>query len=296
MFIDKLITRRDFLRGTAAAALSISMESGGQESGKSGRKARVILIRDDKVLDGDGKPREKVLKDMIDEALKTLLEREDAVSSWKSLFEPSDIVGIKSNSWAYLPTPLELDTVIKQRLANLGVSEKNIAADDRGVLNNPVFLRSTALINVRPLRTHFWSGIGGCIKNYIMFVPNPSAYHNDACSDLARIWSLPIVRGKTRFNVLSVLQPQFYGRGPHFFDRRFIWPYKGLLLGTDPVALDAVGAHLLQIKRISYFGEDRPLDVMPKHITVADKKFNLGVSDLKRIQLIKLGWLDEVLI
>jgi hypothetical protein len=29
---------------------------------------------------------------------------------------------------------------------------------------------------------------------------------------------------------------------------------------------------------------------------VADKKYHLGVSDLSRIQLIKLGWMEEVLI
>jgi hypothetical protein len=29
---------------------------------------------------------------------------------------------------------------------------------------------------------------------------------------------------------------------------------------------------------------------------VADKKYHLGVSDLNRIQLIKLGWMEEALI
>jgi hypothetical protein len=71
---------------------------------------------------------------------------------------------------------------------------------------------------------------------------------------------------------------------------------KGLIVGTDPVAVDAIGAHLLQAKRIAFFGEDRALDVPPTHIMVADKTYGLGVSDLSRIQLIKLGWADDVLI
>ncbi|MGZ3591831.1 MAG: DUF362 domain-containing protein, partial [Thermodesulfobacteriota bacterium] len=66
--------------------------------------------------------------------------------------------------------------------------------------------------------------------------------------------------------------------------------------GTDPVAVDAVGSHLLQAKRTAFFGEDKALDVPPIHITVADKKYHLGVSDLSRIQLIKRGWMEEVLI
>ena len=113
---------------------------------------------------------------------------------------------------------------------------------------------------------------------------------------LGRIWTFPIVKGKTRLNILSALTPQFYGRGANFFDRRYVWPYQGLIVGTDPVAVDTVGAHLLQAKRIAFFGDDRALDVTPHHITVADKEYHLGVSDLSRIQVVKLGWADGVLI
>ncbi|MGZ3613555.1 MAG: DUF362 domain-containing protein, partial [Thermodesulfobacteriota bacterium] len=113
---------------------------------------------------------------------------------------------------------------------------------------------------------------------------------------LGKIWTYPIVKGKTRLNILSALTPQFFGRGANFFDKRYVWPYKGLIVGTDPVAVDTVGAHLLQVKRTTFFGEDKALDVPPVHITVADKKYHLGVSDLSRIQVIKRGWMEEVLI
>jgi hypothetical protein len=176
------------------------------------------------------------------------------------------------------------------------VAEKNIDIDDRGVLNNPIFLNATALVNVRPLRTHHWSGVGTCLKNYIEFVPDPWAYHDEGCSPLGKIWTYPIVKGKTRLNILSALTPQFYGRGAHFFDKRYVWPYKGLIVGTDPVAVDTIGAHLIQVKRTAFFGEDRLLDVPPVHIMVADKTYHLGISTLRRIQLVKLGWMEEVLI
>ena len=85
-------------------------------------------------------------------------------------------------------------------------------------------------------------------------------------------------------------------RGANFFDRRYVWPYRGLIVGTDPVAVDAIGAHLLQTKRTAHFGEDRALDVPPVHIEAAEKRYGLGVSDLKRIRLVKLGWTEEILI
>jgi hypothetical protein len=292
----KTITRRDFLRVTAGTAMAATLGSGILGEARAEPTAKVVLIRNAGVLEPQDKVQEEILQSMLDEAVKSLLGTDKPMEAWKKLFKSSDVVGIKSNEWQKLPTPKELEAAIKRRLLDVGVAEKNIDIDDRGVLNNPIFLNATALVNVRPLRTHHWAGVGTCLKNYIQFVPNRPDYHEEGCSPLGKIWTYPIVKGKTRLNILSVLTPQFYGRGANFFDKRYVWPYRGLILGTDPVAVDAIGAHLLQAKRIASFGEDKALDVPPIHIMVADKKYHLGVSDLSRIQLIKLGWMEEVLI
>ncbi len=293
---ENTITRRDLLRAAAGVAMAAAL--GAEVSGEARAEpaARVVLVRNAEVLGSDGKVRGEILQSMLDEAVASLLGTRGSLEAWRKLIKASDIVGIKSNSWHRLPTPKELEAAIKRRVLDVGVAEKNVDIDDRGVLHNPVFLQATALINVRPLRTHHWSGVGTCLKNYIMFVPNPSAYHDEGCSPLGKIWTNPLVKGKTRLNILSALTPQFYGRGAHFFDRRYVWPYSGLIVGTDPVAVDAMGAHLLQAKRIASFGEDRALDVPPTHIVAADKTYGIGVSDLSRIELIKVGWADESLI
>jgi hypothetical protein len=293
---QKIITRRDFLGVAAGTAMVATLGTGILGEAKAEPTARVVLIRNAEVVGSDGKVQGEILQTMLDEAVRSLLGTTDSAEAWQKIVKSSDIVGIKSNSWAKLPTPKELEAAIKRRVLEMGVAEKDVAIDDRGVLNNPVFLKATALINVRPVRTHHWSGVGTCLKNYIMFVPNPSSYHDEGCSPLGKIWTYPIVKGKTRLNILSALTPQFYGRGASFFDRRYVWPYGGLIVGTDPVAVDAMGAHLLQAKRIAFFGEDRALDVAPIHIMVADKTYHLGISDLRRIELIKLGWADELLI
>jgi hypothetical protein len=292
---EKRITRRDFLRAAAGTAMAATLGPGIAGEGWAEPTAKVVLIRNAEVIGDQGRIQAQTLQTMLDEALTKLLGTNTPLEAWQKLFKRSDIVGIKSNSWAQLPTPKELEAAIKKRLLDVGVAEKNIDIADRGVLNNPVFLNATALVNVRPSRTHHWAGVGTCLKNYIQFVPTPSAYHDEGCSSLGKIWTYPIVKGKTRLNILSVLTPQFYGRGTNV-DKRYVWPYKGLIVGTDPVAVDSVGAHLLQTKRIAFFGEDRALDVSPIHITVADKEYHLGVSELNRIQVIKLGWMDEILI
>ena len=69
-----------------------------------------------------------------------------------------------------------------------------------------------------------------------------------------------------------------------------------MIVSTDPVAVDAVGLKLIQAKRLEHFGKEVELETTPKHVKVADVKHGLGVSDLNKIELIKLGWKEEILI
>jgi hypothetical protein len=292
----KTITRRDFLKGTAGLLLASSGLTATPHSATAQAKIRVVVIRNMGVVGTNSEINRNILQAMLDESACILTGEKETRLAWQSMFTKADIVGIKTNAWRYLPTPKELEGVIQQRLLDVGIPSGNISIDDRGVLDNPVFNKATALVNVRPVRTHHWSGVGSCLKNYIMFVRQPSAYHDEGCSDLGKIWTYPVVRGKTRLNILCALTPQFFGRGANFFDRRYVWPYKGLIVGTDPVAVDAVGAELLRRKRIAHFGDDRALDVQPVHISVADKKYKLGVSELSRIEIVKVGWQEEVLL
>ncbi len=290
--MDNLITRRDFMKGTAAAAIGVAIGLNPEKM----KKNKVVLIRHADALDENSKHNAQIIQQMLDEAMMILTDKKDVVQAWNTMISPEDIIGVKSNVWRYLPTPAELEQAIKKRLLDVGVKEENISIDDRGVRGNPVFQKATALINARPLRSHYWSGIGGCIKNYIPFGKYWPDYHPDSCADLALLWSLPQVKGKTRLNILSVLNPQFHGRGPHYFDSRYVWQYKGLVVSNDPVAADAVGLKLIQAKRLEHFGKEVELETTPKHVKVADVKHGLGVSDLNKIELIKLGWKEGILI
>ena len=295
---NRVITRRDFIKAGACAAAGglmglpiISMaETKGTEA------SRVILIRDGDVVSSSGTLNGKVLEIMLDQAVTRLLGVPDPASAWRQLFTESDIVGIKSNVWAPLPTPDALEQALVKRLTAVGVRSKNIAIDDRGIYRNRIFNQSTALINVRPMRTHHWSGLGTLLKNYIMFVPNPWAYHGNACERLGVIWQKPTVQDKTRLNILVMLTPLFHGVGPHHFSRQYLWPYGGLIVSRDPVAADATGARIIQAKRNDYFQKERPISPPPLHIAAADSRFRLGNSHPERIELLKLGWDEDLLI
>ncbi len=297
---QRIITRRQFLKTSASATIAgaLLLDSRGSVFGfgEGDARSRVVLVRDENALDDLGGAREAVMQDMLDRAVTALTGESDALAAWRTLVGPKDVVGIKSNAWGYLPTPEAVEKAIKLRVIEAGVAEENIAITDQEARTHPTFKRATALINTRPLRTHAWSGVGSLIKNYIMFVERPSAYHGDSCADLATIWKLPHVAGKTRLNVLVMLTPLFHGVGPHHFSSEFVWKYRGLLVGFDPVAVDATGVRILVAKRREHFGEDRPLNPPAKHIQLADTRHHLGSADPEKIELIALGWKEGVLI
>lgn len=291
------LNRRDFLKaGTLAASAALLINFPQAIFSKTNQKTKVVLIRDKTVLYANNKVNAEVIQSMLDDAVKVLFDKKDTASAWKNIIKPDDVVGIKTNVWNYLPTPRELENAIKKRVFEAGVAEKNISVKDRGILKDPVFQRATALINSRPMRTHYWSGVGGLIKNYIMFVEEPSDYHPDSCADLATIWSLPHVKGKTRLNVLVMLTPLFHSVGPHGFSMDYVWQYKGIIVGTDPVACDAVGLKIIEAKRKEFFGEEKPLNPPAKHIKLADTRHHLGTADMNKIDLIKLGMKEGILI
>jgi len=289
---EKAISRRQFIKNASVAAIGTTLLFSGQETSappKSG-KSRVILVRDPNVLDENGSPKYPLVQDMLDRGIVALTGKPDPLSAWKTIVKPDDIVGIKNNRWPYLRTTAEVENSIKKRIMEVGVKESNIGVDDLSVLNNPIFQKATALINARPMRSHHWSGVGSLIKNYIMFIPEPITIHGDSCADLASIWELPVVKGKTRLNVLVMFTPQFHSFGPHSFNPKYVWKYYGLMMGFDPVAVDATGLRIIEAIRREYFAEDRPLNPPAKHIVIADSKYHLGTADPNKIELIKLGY------
>lgn len=293
------LTRRDFMRnaaGVTVAGMAGFSAMAKEAGGKSAAKSKVILIRNADVMDGEGKVNAEIMQRMLDEAVMRMTDKGDAVEAWKSLVKPDDVVGIKSNVWQYLRTPVELEAAIERRVMDAGVPEGKVGLEDYKVLENPLFQQATALINVRPMRTHHWAGVGSCIKNYIVFSDKPFTWHADACANLAGVWDLPPCKGKTRLNILVMMTPLFNGKGPHHYNKRYVWPYKGLIVGTDPVAVDATGLRIIEAKRREHFKGDQPFTVPPHHIRIAEEKYHLGVADPARIEVVKLGWDEGILV
>ena len=131
------------------------------------------------------------------------------------------------------------------------------------------------------------AGVTLGMKNFYGAIHNPNKYHDHGCDPyVVDVVAHPLIAKKWRLTVLEGVQAQYHA-GPAAHPG-FAWPFGGLLVSTDFVALDAVGAELLEIQRKekgmkSFAEEDRPA----KHIATAGAH-GLGEADLKKIEKIEV--------
>jgi hypothetical protein len=283
-------------------------------SSQETKKERVVIIRDKNVQDADFKVDKNIFSKMIDSGMSNLGSEDDPLKVWKKLFSSKDIVGIKV-SMMMTPTHKELIELIFANQLKAGVEDKNIFVWDRDKVGigsaemhtrpkslgydkdhlSKVIKKSTALINVPGMKSHWLSGAAFSIKNWAGAVDNAVEYHTeDCCSSFGALVANPEIKSKSRLIILDGIRPLFNG-GPQV-DPKYLWSYNGLILGFDHVAVDTVALKIIQSKRDEYKKEKWVLNPPPLHIALADTRYKAGTSNLNKIELIKSGWQEGVLV
>ena len=291
---EKIYTRRDFIRGTLGAAAGAAVLGNAKWNPDGALNAaapsRVVLVRNEKVLDGKNKVDASALRQMLDETVIKFTGRGDAVAGWKSLVKPGETVGLVATPHLN-PTHEELIDAVMASLVAAGIPKKSIL-DGQGGPDRPK--ACTVLIALPALKAHWLTGIGTVLKNYITFSGNPEAYHDENNIKLGEIWNLPFVKGKTRLVIVDALVP-LCDKGPQP-DPRYKWPYKGLIAGNDPVAVETVCLKIIMEKRRLIKGGPWPLSPPPVCVEAADKTYKLGTSNPENIRIEKSGWLQDALV
>lgn len=107
---------------------------------------------------------------------------------------------------------------------------------------------ATAIINVPVLKDHDLSGVSVGMKNFYGVIHNPNKYHDNNCDPyIADLNSHPFIRKKLRLVVCDAIKAQYNG-GPAF-KPQWVWDFGGLIVGTDPVAMDQTGYKIIKEKR-----------------------------------------------
>ncbi len=300
-FVD-VITRRQFLGGTVCGALGLALGFGvenplvwAEENAPFAAEnpvSRLIMVRDEAAVSSDHVPNLEVTSKMIDRAILALSGEKDVLKAWGKYFRKDDTVGVKITrcQWMRIGTEEVVVQAIVKRLKDVGITEDHIIAKDFGI----PLEKCTALINAPAVKVHTLTGIAAVLKNYINFADNPRDYHHEDSAKMGEIWHLPHVEGKTRLVILDMLRP-YFGPGPQI-NPAHRWDYKGIIVGTDPVAVEAAALSICQKKRNLFKGEDWPITPPPVLIHAAEEKYKLGISDPRKIKLTRLGWEKETLI
>ncbi|MEZ4310869.1 MAG: DUF362 domain-containing protein [Polyangiaceae bacterium] len=145
---------------------------------------------------------------------------------------------------------------------------------------------ATAVINVSLIKDHSICGYTGCLKNITHgSIINPGAFHDHLASpQIAELYAQSTVKSRVVLHVVDAFKLIYEGgpldRNP---ERRI--PHEALYVGTDPVALDAVGwAEVDRVRRDKGLPSLKSAGREPSYIRIA-AELGLGVFDLDRIHV-----------
>jgi len=305
------LSRRDFLQmlsaGAVAATGLAAFAVRGARAADAAR-SRVVVVTHPEVILREYRVNPPVVRQMLDRALVELSGAQDEKAAWQTVGKEDDFVAVKHNSMGAptLHSHTEIhDAVAAQLAAQVGVKPERIVVVDRIVpepyseFSEPFTLPSnglqtrlrrlytdhaTAIVNVSVLKSHSGEGVSAALKNHLGSVNNPAAFHwwqpERLPRNLPELNALEPLRTKTRLCIVDAIRPLFAG-GPAD-NEQCRWDFRGLIVGTDPVAVTAVGIRILEAKRKESVGKDWPMTAARQMVAYA-QEIGLGNADADRI-------------
>jgi uncharacterized protein (DUF362 family) len=146
-----------------------------------------------------------------------------------------------------------------------------------------------AVINLPVLKDHGIVGATLALKNMFGAIHNPNKYHiNTGDPYVPDVYMLPPVRRKVRLAICDGITAQYEG-GPSYMPQ-WTWPFHGLLVAEDPVALDYTGWQIIDQKRAEKGMKSlKDAGREPRYIaTAADPQHRLGTNDPRQIERVEV--------
>jgi hypothetical protein len=182
-----------------------------------------------------------------------------------------------------------LGSNLSRREPGIGFASTSHAVGGKTTRLSRIFTEmNTALINIPLIKTHSNAVFTCALKNHYGTIENARDFHANNCTQpgIPEINALPEIKKKQKLIIVDALLIPIEG-GPRW-RRNFIRPCGALLVGTDPVAIDAVAADIMDGLRKKDSLE--PLVGRIPHIELAEK-LGLGTAQKDNIDLqsIELG-------
>lgn len=270
-------------------------------------------------------PRPEAAQEMVDRAITTLTGEATPAAAWRRLVHPSDRVAIKTNGLGLRNIASNKETVVAivngviaagvpanqvvvydqwngflmatrldQRSVPAGVRLLTHANRDLGPHTRvasgrtqyaQALLDATAVIGVPLVKDHSLSGFTGAMKNLTHgSIRNPEDFHRHHCSpQIAELFNHPAIASRVRVHIMDAFKV-LYDRGPQDNPSARV-PYEAVFASTDAVALDRLGAEIVdQLRTQNHMQTLARRGTPPDYIDHA-ATLGLGIADRARIQL-----------
>ena len=295
------------------------------------RDGVVVVVRSDAVMGPQRRVDPHLVSEMVATGIARLAEAPTPREAWLRFYAKSDVVGLKVNCLGAPATHTHLEVALAAAsgLQDAGVPASSIIIFDRltdelaragfpvntgeglrcygsdvaGYDTEPIVAgevgscfsrivsqQCTSLLNLPLLKDHDLAGVSASLKNHFGCINNPNKLHIGHCNPHAADLNLaPPLRGKQRLIVCDALEV-IYDGGPTYSPGTTA-NYGGLLIGTDPVAVDRVGWRIIEDLRAAAGLRSLADDGRkPAYIeTAGEAARGLGVADLSRIQIIEVA-------
>jgi len=292
-------------------------------------QSRLVISRDPNLRSTPTGLDSSRLINCLDRALQALVDCDSPLEAWRKIVRPGEVVGLKVNCLAGRGncTRPELVNAVCERLQQAGIKEiviwdrlnsdlesarfkivergSGIRCFGNDVLGFEEELATfgsagslvaktltqvcDAVINLPVLKDHGIAGVTIALKSMFGAIHNPNKYHvNVGDPYVADVYMLPPIRQKVRLHICDATTAQYEG-GPSFMPH-WTWPYNGLLVGHDPVALDYTGWQIIEKKRAEVGMKSlQEMKREPAYIrTAADAQHNLGNNDPRFIKVVEV--------
>lgn len=287
----------------------------------------VKVTRPNSLRPGGLFPTQEAATLLVNRAIQELTGERDIGRAWARLVHPNDRVGIKVNGLGLrnMASNKEVILAILHGVMAAGVPANQIIVYDQwpGFLsatrltrrdvpqgvrllthNNAIvgretrvasgrtqyaqaLLDCTAIIGVPLVKDHSLSGFTGAMKNITHgSIRNPEDFHRHHCSpQIAELYAHEAIRSRVRVHIMDAFKV-LYDRGPQDNPAARV-PYHSVLASTDPVALDRIGAEIVnQFRAQNRMQSLERRGTPPRYIEHA-QQLGLGIADRSRIELLE---------
>ena len=291
--------------------------------------SRLVISRDSNLRSTPASLDSSRLLNCLDRAMQALYDCDSSLEAWRKVARPGEVVGLKVNCLAGRgnSTRPELVDAICERLQQAGIKEiviwdrlnsdlesarfkivergsgircfgnDTLGFEDElatfGSVGSLIARTLTqvcdAVINLPVLKDHGIAGVTIALKSMFGAIHNPNKYHMNVGNPyVADVFMLPPIRNKVRLHICDATTAQYEG-GPSFMPN-WTWPYNGLLVGRDPVALDHTGWQIIEKKRAEVGMKSlRDMKREPVYIaTAADAQHRLGTNNPQNIKVVEV--------